>query len=80
MTTTLNPARLALAAAGFLTFGSSVLGQSQTLSITLTGQSMIASDIRAHAPTAVPVIESPLKGDVVFTNFETTIVIGNSCG
>jgi len=48
--------------------------QSQTFSITLTGQSMIRSDIRAHAPSAVPTIKSLLKGDVVFTNFETTIV------
>ena len=35
---------------------------------------MIRSDIRVHAPSAVPVIKSLLKGDVVFTNFETTIV------
>src|SRR5882672_643319 len=48
--------------------------QSPTLSITLTGQSMIRSDIRAHAPAAVPTIASLLKGDVVFTNFETTIL------
>ena len=48
--------------------------QTPTLSITLTGQSMIRSDIRAHAPAAVPVIMSLLKGDVVFTNFETTIL------
>lgn len=48
--------------------------QSSTLSVTLTGQSMIRSDIRAHAPSAVPVIQSLLKGDVVFTNFESTIL------
>ncbi len=48
--------------------------QSATLSITLTGQSMIRSDIRVHAPSEVPVIKSLLKGDVMFTNFETTIV------
>ena len=54
--------------------GGAAWAQSQTLSITLTGQSMIRSDIRAHAPAAVPVIESLLKGDVVFTNFETTIL------
>jgi poly-gamma-glutamate capsule biosynthesis protein CapA/YwtB (metallophosphatase superfamily) len=48
--------------------------QSPGFSVTLTGQSMIRSDIRAHAPSAVPVITSLLKGDVVFTNFETTIV------
>ena len=48
--------------------------QPQALTITLTGQSMIRSDIRVHAPSAVPTIKSLLKGDVVFTNFETTIV------
>ena len=73
MTATLKTGPLALAAAGLLTLAPSVLAQSQTLSITLTGQSMIRSDIRAHAPSAVPVIQSLLKGDVVFTNFETTI-------
>jgi poly-gamma-glutamate capsule biosynthesis protein CapA/YwtB (metallophosphatase superfamily) len=48
--------------------------QSPTLGITLTGQSMIRSDIRAHAPAAVPTIASLLRGDVVFTNFEATII------
>src|SRR5271165_5079780 len=48
--------------------------QSSGFSITLTGQSMIRSDIRAQAPSAVPIIKSLLKGDVVFTNFEATIV------
>lgn len=43
------------------------------LSITLAGQSMIRSDIRAHSPAAVPGIASLLKGDVVFTNFEAAI-------
>jgi poly-gamma-glutamate capsule biosynthesis protein CapA/YwtB (metallophosphatase superfamily) len=73
MTSTLKSGRLALAAAGLLTIGPSLFAQSQNLSITLTGQSMIRTDIRAHSPSAVPVIESLLKGDVVFTNFETTI-------
>src|SRR5579863_7496023 len=73
---TLRPRGLLLAAAGLAVLSSipGTLGaQSQTLSITLTGQSMIRSDIRAHAPSAVPVIKSLLKGDVLFTNFETTI-------
>ena len=48
--------------------------QPPEFSITLAGQSMIRSDIRAHAPEAVPTISSLLKGDVVFTNFETTIL------
>src|SRR4051812_28836193 len=43
------------------------------LTITLAGQSMIRSDIRTTAPAAVPVIQSLLKGDVVFTNFEAAI-------
>ena len=41
--------------------------------ITLAGQSMIRSDIRATAPAAVPVIHGLLKGDVVFTNFEAAV-------
>jgi poly-gamma-glutamate capsule biosynthesis protein CapA/YwtB (metallophosphatase superfamily) len=47
--------------------------QSQSILITLTGQSMIRSDIRATAPSAVPVIQSLIKGDVRFTNFEATV-------
>jgi poly-gamma-glutamate synthesis protein (capsule biosynthesis protein) len=35
---------------------------------------MIRSDIRADVPAAVPVIKSFLKGDVVFTNFEATVL------
>jgi poly-gamma-glutamate synthesis protein (capsule biosynthesis protein) len=54
--------------------GASLRAQSPTVSITLTGQSMIRSDIRAHAPSAVPLIASLLKGDVLFTNFEATVV------
>ena len=34
---------------------------------------MIRSDIRATAPSAVPVIQGLLKGDVVFTNLESTV-------
>jgi poly-gamma-glutamate capsule biosynthesis protein CapA/YwtB (metallophosphatase superfamily) len=48
--------------------------QSAHFSVTVTGQSMIRSDIGAHAPSAVPIIQSLLKGDVIFTNFEATIV------
>ena len=43
------------------------------VTITLTGQSMIRSDLRATAPDAIPRIRSLLGGDVVFTNFEGTI-------
>src|ERR1035438_4686563 len=63
-----------LLAACLATIGEPAWGQSSALSITLAGQSMIRSDIRAHASSAVPIIESLLKGDVVFTNFEATVV------
>jgi poly-gamma-glutamate capsule biosynthesis protein CapA/YwtB (metallophosphatase superfamily) len=43
------------------------------ITITLAGQSMIRSDIRATAPAAVPVIQGLLTGDVVFTNLEAVI-------
>src|SRR3984957_8401460 len=77
MATVLKGRRLPLAVACLVivfTIGGTALAQSRAFSITLTGQSMIRSDIRVHAPSAVTTITSLLKGDVVFTNFETTIV------
>ena len=54
--------------------GASAWAQSPTLTITLTGQSMIRSDMRSTAPAAMPTISALLKGtDVVFTNFEATV-------
>jgi hypothetical protein len=53
--------------------GSAQRPQPAPLTITLAGQSMIRSDIRATAPAAVPVIQGLLKGDVVFTNFEAAV-------
>jgi len=50
-----------------------VRAQDSTVTITLTGQSMIRSDIRATAPEAVPRIRSLLSGDVIFTNLEGAI-------
>jgi len=46
---------------------------SNSITLTLAGQSMIRSDIRETAPATVPVIQSLLKGDVVFTNFEGAV-------
>ena len=63
-----------VACLGVFTLAGPAWAQAPTFSITLTGQSMIRSDIRAHVPAAVPVIKSLLKVDVVFTNFETTIL------
>jgi len=55
------------------TIGAAPPPQSPPITITLTGQSMIRSDIRATAPAAVPVIQGLLKGDVVFTNLESAV-------
>jgi len=56
-----------------LILGGRAWPQSPGLSITLTGQSSIRSDIRVHTPAAVSTISPLLKGDVVFTNFEATV-------
>jgi poly-gamma-glutamate synthesis protein (capsule biosynthesis protein) len=48
--------------------------QQQTISFTLTGQSMIRSDFRAHSPNTVAAVSPLLKGDVIFTNFEATVI------
>src|SRR5580658_2033269 len=55
------------------TMGSAQRPQSTPITITLVGQSMIRSDIRATAPAAVPVIQGLLKGDAIFTNLEAAI-------
>src|SRR5262245_13142675 len=47
----------------------------QPLTITLTGQSMLRSDLRSTAPKAVPAIAALLKGDVVFTNLEAAVAL-----
>jgi poly-gamma-glutamate capsule biosynthesis protein CapA/YwtB (metallophosphatase superfamily) len=68
--------RLRLGATCFailFSIGAAVWPQSPELRITLTGQSMIRSDIRVTAPSAVPTIAALLKGDVIFTNFEATV-------
>src|ERR1700680_2646727 len=64
---------LAVLFAVLCTIGSAQRPQSAPITITLAGQSMIRSDIRATAPAAVPVIQGLLKGDVVFTNFEAAV-------
>ena len=60
------------AAAGLLGLDTAAWPQS-SVTITLTGQSMIRSDLRATAPLAVPRIQSLLQGDVIFTNLEGTV-------
>jgi poly-gamma-glutamate synthesis protein (capsule biosynthesis protein) len=43
------------------------------MTITLTGQAMLRSDLRKTDPAEVPIIQKLLKGDVRFTNFEGTV-------
>jgi poly-gamma-glutamate synthesis protein (capsule biosynthesis protein) len=77
MATVSKSRRLLLAAACLVivfTTRGTLRAQPPALSITLTGQSMIRSDIRVHTPSAVSTIAPLLKGDVVFTNFEATII------
>ena len=77
MATIVKRGRLLLRAAFFVmvfTNHGAAWAQTRTLSITLTGQSMIRSDIRATAPSAMPTIASLVKGgDVTFTNLEGTV-------
>jgi poly-gamma-glutamate synthesis protein (capsule biosynthesis protein) len=47
--------------------------QSAPMTVVLTGQSMIRSDLRSTKPAAVTAIKSLLSGDVVFTNLEGAI-------
>jgi poly-gamma-glutamate capsule biosynthesis protein CapA/YwtB (metallophosphatase superfamily) len=76
MATLTRSARFLLVAACVIVFTAAgpAWPQSAALSITLTGQSMIRSDIRVHTPSAVSTIAPLLKGDVVFTNFESTVI------
>ena len=76
-TTLLKWSRIPVSAAFLVivfTVGKPAWSQSTTLNITLTGQSMIRSDIRVNTPTAVATISPLLKGDVIFTNFEATVI------
>ncbi len=61
--------RVAVSAGLLFCMAAATQAQSPTLSIVLTGQSLL----RWGLPTAAPTITSLLKGDAVFTNFEATV-------
>ena len=62
------------ALAGLVAIGWSQSGQtSAPITVTLAGQSMMRSDMRATAPAEVPILQSLLKGDAVFTNLESAV-------
>lgn len=52
---------------------SAVQSQPSPLTVTLTGQAMIRSDLRTSDPQALARIRSLLAGDVIFTNLEGTV-------
>jgi poly-gamma-glutamate capsule biosynthesis protein CapA/YwtB (metallophosphatase superfamily) len=56
-----------------LYFCATVSSQSSPITVVLTGQTMIRSDIRLYTPSEVTTMSPLLKGDVVFTNFEATV-------
>src|SRR6266851_8743034 len=64
---------LAVQYAILCTMGFAQRPEEAPVTITLAGQSMIRSDIRATTPAEVPVIQGLLKGDVVFTNLESAV-------
>jgi len=53
--------------------GAGVPAQSRALTIVMTGQSMLRSDLRATKPAALPPIGELLQGDVLFTNLEAAV-------
>ena len=61
--------------AALLAAVSSVSAQSTPITIILTGQSMIRSDLRATKASAMPVIKGLLSGDVIFTNVEAAVAL-----
>jgi poly-gamma-glutamate capsule biosynthesis protein CapA/YwtB (metallophosphatase superfamily) len=68
-----------LLAAGLISAVSSE-GQSRALTLTLTGQAMIRSDVRVHTPDIVSTLTPLLQGDAVFTNYEATVGERTSSG
>ena len=53
--------------------GLALSAQSTAITVVLTGQSMIRSDLRTTKPAAVPTIKALLNGDVIFTNLEAAV-------
>jgi poly-gamma-glutamate synthesis protein (capsule biosynthesis protein) len=65
--------RFAFAAALLSALTIVMSAQPTSMTIVLTGQSMLRSDLRATRPAAIPALKALLAGDVVFTNLEAAI-------
>jgi len=71
--TGIGAACFALILAASLARGAGAQSATAAMTITLAGQSMLRSDLRATAPSAIPAMKGLLRGDVVFTNLEAAI-------
>jgi poly-gamma-glutamate synthesis protein (capsule biosynthesis protein) len=69
----MRKAAVAALAAAVCAVAVSMSAQPAGITIVLTGQSMLRSDLRTTKPPAVAAIAAMLKGDVVFTNLEAAI-------
>jgi poly-gamma-glutamate capsule biosynthesis protein CapA/YwtB (metallophosphatase superfamily) len=69
----MNALRFVVRSVGVCGIVVALSAQSPPLTIMLTGQSMIRSDLRTTKPEAVPVIRGLLNGDVIFTNLEAAV-------
>jgi len=65
--------RLAIVVAAVVAINMGLRAQSPPLTIVLTGQSMLRSDLRSTKPAAVSDIKGLLNGDVIFTNLEAAV-------
>jgi poly-gamma-glutamate synthesis protein (capsule biosynthesis protein) len=67
------PALARASAALCMGLGAATWAQGPAIEVTLAGQAMIRSDLRATAPAAAATIRSLLQGDVLFTNLEGAV-------
>jgi poly-gamma-glutamate capsule biosynthesis protein CapA/YwtB (metallophosphatase superfamily) len=65
--------RFAVPLGAVCAFVVAVSAQPSSMTIVLTGQSMIRSDLRTTKPAAMPAIKGLLQGDVIFTNLEAAV-------
>jgi poly-gamma-glutamate synthesis protein (capsule biosynthesis protein) len=65
--------RLVLASAALCALAIVMSAQSTSMTVVLTGQSMLRSDLRVTRPEAAPALKALLTGDVIFTNLEAAI-------
>src|SRR5438477_11562393 len=69
----MTKSHLAMLTAAACAIAVGLSAQSAAITVVLTGQSMIRSDLRSTKPAAVSAIKGLLNGDVNFTNLEGAI-------